>query len=85
MARVVELTRRQFDVVKELACDGATNEEIAERLGLSVDTIKTYMQGVRRATGIKDRTALAVALVRRQVVVRITDGKKAGNGGKRDG
>lgn len=69
--QVVRLKPREAEVAAELAADGATNQQIAERLGLSEDTVKTYMRGLRKATGIKDRTELAVALVRRRIIVSI--------------
>lgn len=71
MPRVATLTPRQREVAAELAADGATNAEIGERLGMSEWTVKTHMQAIRQATGFTDRAALAVALVRRQVVVRV--------------
>lgn len=68
---VATLTPAQRRVAAELACDGPTNEELAERLGISVETVKSHMRQIRAATGYTDRTALAVALVRRRVVIRV--------------
>lgn len=65
----IRLTPRQYEVARELACDGANNKEIAERLGISAETVRTHMAAIRDVTGIRDRTALAVALIRSRVVV----------------
>lgn len=65
----IQLTPRQHEVACELACDGATNHEIAERLSLDVETVKSHLAAIRKAAGITDRTALAVALIRKRVVV----------------
>lgn len=68
---VIELTRSQFNVVRELAADGAKNEEIAARLDLSIWTVKTHIRDSLRAAGLNDRTALAVALARRRITVKV--------------
>lgn len=73
---VIELTRSQMDVVRELAHDGAKNEEIAERLSLSVHTVKTHIRDSLRAAGLNDRTALAVALARRRMVVKLRPSRR---------
>lgn len=75
--REVVLTRRQHDVVRELAADGATNEDIAERLHMSIDTVKTHVRDSLRAAGLNNRTALAVALARRRLTVRVKPPVKA--------
>ena len=67
---VVELTPRQFEVINELAHDGATNAEIAERLGMSLHNVGVRMGEIMSRTGYHDRTALAVALIRRRILVR---------------
>lgn len=69
--RQVVLTRGQHDVVRELAADGASNDEIAERLSLSPNTVKTHLRDALRAAGFNNRTALAVALARRRLTVRV--------------
>lgn len=69
--RVVQLTRRERDVVAELACDGASNAEIAERLGITEDTVKTVMRNALAAVGSANRTALAVDILRRRVLIDV--------------
>lgn len=51
----LRLTRRQRDVVFLLVEHGATNEEIAERLGLSARTVKIHLQAAYRELGVRSR------------------------------
>ena len=56
---VSELTPRQ----KTLLCllvEGLTNKEIAERMYLSANTVKSYLDDIMDASGIHSRTELAV-------------------------
>lgn len=54
------LSVREVDVLFELA-DGATNPEIAERLGITVSTVKTHLKRVCEALGASDRHAAVQA------------------------
>ena len=51
----VGLTEREVDVVSLIVL-GLTNQEIAERLWLSVNSIKTYIRTAYRKIGAKSRT-----------------------------
>jgi DNA-binding NarL/FixJ family response regulator len=53
------LTQRELDVLRLLGA-GATNREIAERLGLTDGTVKNYVSTLLGKTGLRDRTQLAV-------------------------
>lgn len=53
-----EFTERELDVLKELTT-GDTNAEIAERLGISVATVKIHIQHLMEKTAFKTRTELA--------------------------
>jgi len=56
------LTARQVEVLI-LAAEGCSNGEIAQRLGLGIDTVKTHLSRVFVILGAKDRThAVALAL-----------------------
>jgi len=57
------LTPRQREVVSELA-NGGTNDEIARRLGISIETVKKHLTASYRELGVADRTS-AVAALRR--------------------
>ena len=50
-------TERELDILKELTT-GDTNTEIAERLHISVATVKTHIQHLMDKTGFKTRTEL---------------------------
>ncbi|MCE3551197.1 LuxR C-terminal-related transcriptional regulator [Pseudonocardia sp. RS11V-5] len=53
-----ELTRREFEVLRHLA-RGASNQDIAERLGVSTGTVKTHMKHVLRKLGAANRAEAA--------------------------
>jgi two-component system nitrate/nitrite response regulator NarL len=48
------LTRREYEVLR-LAAQGCTNPEIAEALGLTRNTVKTYLQSVLQKVGARNR------------------------------
>ena len=52
-----EFTEREMDILKELTT-GDTNAVIAERLRLSVATVKSHIQHLMEKTGFKTRTEL---------------------------
>lgn len=52
-----EFTERELDVLRELTT-GDTNAEIAERLGISLATVKSHIQHMMDKTGFKTRTEL---------------------------
>lgn len=58
------LTGRQVDVLAEL-CAGSTNREIAERLGMSENTVRVHATAVFRQLGVRSRTE-AVLLAKRK-------------------
>ncbi|HEY4032461.1 MAG TPA: LuxR C-terminal-related transcriptional regulator [Ktedonobacteraceae bacterium] len=56
-----ELTKREHQIL-HLVSEGLTNREIAQRLQVSVDTVKTHMHRIMQKLGVKDRVqAVAVA------------------------
>jgi DNA-binding NarL/FixJ family response regulator len=52
-----ELTRREQDVVA-LCCLGYKNNEIATRLGISINTVSTHTRKVRAKFGIHGKTEM---------------------------
>ena len=63
-----ELTDRELDVLRELTVC-ATNEEIAENLQISVNTVKTHIRHLLEKTGFSDRLELAINASKRSIVV----------------
>ena len=56
-AKKTDLTPRDLDVLRELV-RGLTTEEIAERLGISVNTVRTHILHMLNKTGFKNRLEL---------------------------
>jgi ATP/maltotriose-dependent transcriptional regulator MalT len=54
--RSAELTKREFEALHLLA-EGLTNAQIAERLVLSLSTVKTYLSVIYGKLGVTSRTA----------------------------
>lgn len=71
--RDVTLTPRQADVLTGL-CLGFTNEQIARRLELSENTIKTHVARLLRAMGARDRCHAAVLAISGQATVTVEMG-----------
>ncbi len=49
----VALTKRDLDVLREMLL-GLTNEEIAVRLGISANTVRTHVQNMLNKSGFKN-------------------------------
>ena len=64
------LTSHQRRVLDAFMRDGADNDTVARRVGLSVDTTKCHMRAVFAQAGVPNRAALALELVRGRAVVR---------------
>ena len=58
-ASSTEFTERELEVLKELMT-GDSNNDIADRLSISVSTLKTHLQNLQDKTGFRNRTELAV-------------------------
>jgi DNA-binding NarL/FixJ family response regulator len=57
------LTQRENEVLTLLA-HGMTNKQIADKLGISYETVKEHVQHILRKIGVADRTQAAVWAVR---------------------
>ncbi len=66
-AQATILTSRERDVLR-LLVEGASNRMIAERLSVSVETVKSHMHHIMQKLGVKDRTQAAVLAARQQWV-----------------
>lgn len=64
-----EFTERELDILKELTT-GDTNAAIAERLHVSVATVKSHIQHLMEKTGFKTRTELVSEARSRGIVIK---------------
>jgi len=62
----VPLTQRESEVLRQVAC-GLTNQEIAQSLDISYETVKEHVQHILRKIGVSDRTQAAAWAVRKQL------------------
>ena len=69
MASSVEFTPRELEVLRELT-SGDTDDIIAERLHLSVHTVKKHIKNMFQKTGFTSRTQLAVMARESGLVIR---------------
>ena len=67
-----ELTKQQRTLLRHLT-EGLSNREIAERMYLSPNTVKDYLDALMDKTGIHSRTALVAQASRLGVVVSEKD------------
>jgi two-component system vancomycin resistance associated response regulator VraR len=54
-----DFTDREIQVLREVVA-GRTDAEIADKLGISLRTVKGHIQNLREKTGYRNRTELAV-------------------------
>jgi DNA-binding NarL/FixJ family response regulator len=63
----VELSDREMEVVKQIA-QGKTYKEIAEELGLTFETVKTYAARIRRKLQVTSKIKIALWAIENGVV-----------------
>ncbi len=61
------LSEREFEVL-ELLVQGFSNKEMADKLGVGVETIKTHMRHIMEKLEVEDRTQAAVKALRLGIV-----------------
>lgn len=71
-----ELTERELDVLRGLT-EILSNEEIADRLHISVNTVKTHIQNIMKKTGYENRLELAMHARTLGLVVSEKERKKS--------
>ena len=71
-----DLTDRELEILRELTSN-MTNEEIAEKLCISVNTVKRHLQNIMEKTGFESRIDLAMHAKSLGVVV--SDADRLGN------
>ncbi len=57
------LSEREMEILRIVA-DGASNKEIAVRLGISVNTVRVHVHDIFKKLGIKSRTQAALYILR---------------------
>jgi DNA-binding CsgD family transcriptional regulator len=60
------LSDRECEILTELALNGGTDAEIGERLGISRNTVRTYVQRLHAKTGTHTKLELAALVWRTQ-------------------
>lgn len=68
LAKNTDITDREWDVLRELVY-GLSNQEIAERLDMSVNTVKFHLSGLMSKTGCVSRTELAIKAAKSGLIV----------------
>ena len=68
LAKSTDFTERELDVLRLLA-EGLTDKEIAERLHLTVPTVRYHLNNLISKTGHSSRTELAVNAVRSGIAI----------------
>lgn len=66
--KAFRFTPRETEVVRLIA-QGHTNKEIAEELGIAVDTVKEYIQNIFHKTSLSNRNQVALWAVKKEIVV----------------
>lgn len=65
--RKIQLSKRELEVLESIV-EGYSNPEIAKQLGLSVNTIKTYVRSIMNKLMVSDRVQAAVTALRSGIV-----------------
>lgn len=68
LAKNTDITEREWDVLRELV-GGLSNQEIAERLDMSVNTVKFHISSLMSKTGCISRTELAIRAAQSGLIV----------------
>jgi two-component system nitrate/nitrite response regulator NarL len=66
-SRPYKLTAREMEIVSAIA-DGQSNRQIAERLSISLQTVKHHLTSIFDKTGAANRLELALLAIREHVV-----------------
>ena len=63
----VSLSPRETEVLR-LVADGLSNQKIAQRLGLGLETVKTHMRHIMEKLAVSDRTEAAVKAMKQGIM-----------------
>lgn len=69
LAKSIEFTARELEVLRELT-SGDTDDVIADRLNISIHTVKKHIKAMLQKTGFTSRTQLAVMARESGLVIR---------------
>ena len=72
-----DLTERELDVLRELT-GSLTNEEIADKLHISANTVKRHLQNIMEKSGFNSR--LDLAMHARMIGLVVNEGERTGTG-----
>ena len=64
-----DFSRREIDVLREVTT-GALNKEIADKLGISEDTVAAHIKRIFKKTGFQNRTEIAIAARKTGFVIK---------------
>jgi DNA-binding NarL/FixJ family response regulator len=71
VTHLAKISRAEAAVANELLADGAGNREIADRLGLVEDTVKSHVKGLLEAAECETRTEFVARVLRGRVHLRV--------------
>lgn len=66
LQRPVVFTFREAEILEQLCRDGATNREIAARLGLKWPTVKVHISAIKRKLKANNRSHIIILCLRRR-------------------
>ena len=67
-ASSAEFIAKEIEVLR-LVCDGLEYSEIAEKLCVSVNTVKTHVSHILQRTGYANKTRLAIAVTNKKFII----------------
>ena len=67
-ATSAEFTSKEIEVLR-LVCEGLEYGEIAEKLNVSVNTVKTHVSHILQRTGYANKTRLAIAVTNKNFII----------------
>lgn len=70
-----EFTPSEVNVIR-LICEGYDNQEIAEELNISVNTVKTHISHILQKTGFSNKIKLAIAVTNKTFIIPRTEEKE---------
>jgi len=63
IARTYGLTRKEIQIIKTVITEGLSNEEMAERLKISKNTVKVHLRNIFKKVGVESKTSLTTTLL----------------------